>query len=138
MIRRPPRANRTDTLFPYTTLFRSGIEGLESHAILTEPFVLVFPASYTGPSAPLEALAAMPFVRYSLRSAIGRQIEGQLNRLRLNVPLDAEFDTPSSQLSAVGDGLGWSLSTPPCLLPEVRQLYRLRVEHGNASGRERG
>src|SRR3546814_11714292 len=23
MIRRPPRSNRTDTLFPYTTLFRS-------------------------------------------------------------------------------------------------------------------
>src|SRR3546814_20796913 len=26
MIRRPPRSNRTDTLFPYTTLFRSQIE----------------------------------------------------------------------------------------------------------------
>src|SRR3546814_17000756 len=26
MIRRPPRATRTDTLFPYTTLFRSGLE----------------------------------------------------------------------------------------------------------------
>src|SRR3546814_11863737 len=25
MIRGPPRATRTDTLFPYTTLFRSGI-----------------------------------------------------------------------------------------------------------------
>src|SRR3546814_4274434 len=25
MIRRPPRATRTDTLFPYTTLFRSGL-----------------------------------------------------------------------------------------------------------------
>src|SRR3546814_19327829 len=24
MIRRPPRSKRTDTLFPYTTLFRSG------------------------------------------------------------------------------------------------------------------
>src|SRR3546814_17710281 len=24
MIRRPPRSTRTDTLFPYTTLFRSG------------------------------------------------------------------------------------------------------------------
>src|SRR3546814_2072318 len=24
MVRRPPRPNRTDTLFPYTTLFRSG------------------------------------------------------------------------------------------------------------------
>src|SRR3546814_14630484 len=29
MIRRPPRSTRTDTLFPYTTLFRSGelVEG---------------------------------------------------------------------------------------------------------------
>src|SRR3546814_5258794 len=30
MIRRPPRSTRTDTLFPYTTLFRSGRE--EGHA----------------------------------------------------------------------------------------------------------
>src|SRR3546814_20816219 len=28
MIRRPPRSTRTDTLFPYTTLFRSRIAGL--------------------------------------------------------------------------------------------------------------
>src|SRR3546814_9511295 len=27
MIRRPPRSTRTDTLFPYTTLFRSGLQG---------------------------------------------------------------------------------------------------------------
>src|SRR3546814_8649635 len=27
MIRRPPRSTRTDTLFPYTTLFRSGPGG---------------------------------------------------------------------------------------------------------------
>src|SRR3546814_12977666 len=26
MIRRPPRSKRTDTLFPYTTLFRSGAD----------------------------------------------------------------------------------------------------------------
>src|SRR3546814_16731469 len=26
MIRRPPRSTRTDTLFPYTTLFRSGFQ----------------------------------------------------------------------------------------------------------------
>src|SRR3546814_17112274 len=29
MIRRPPRSTRTDTLFPYTTLFRSGGSGRE-------------------------------------------------------------------------------------------------------------
>src|SRR3546814_2979706 len=36
MIRRPPRSTRTDTLFPYTTLFRSGLRnhGLgELHAL---------------------------------------------------------------------------------------------------------
>src|SRR3546814_7581521 len=34
MIRRPPRSTRTDTLFPYTTLFRSvGLEAL-AHELL--------------------------------------------------------------------------------------------------------
>src|SRR3546814_6049382 len=31
MIRRPPRSTRTDTLFPYTTLFRSRIHGGTGH-----------------------------------------------------------------------------------------------------------
>src|SRR3546814_15024314 len=31
MIRRPPRSTRTDTFFPYTTLFRS--EQLDRHAV---------------------------------------------------------------------------------------------------------
>src|SRR3546814_15965309 len=33
MIRRPPRSTRTDTLFPYTTLFRSAIAGAHEDAI---------------------------------------------------------------------------------------------------------
>src|SRR3546814_4501630 len=32
MIRRPPKSTRTDTLFPYTTLFRSGRIGVERGA----------------------------------------------------------------------------------------------------------
>src|SRR3546814_15359183 len=37
MIRRPPRSTRTDTLFPYTTLFRSPAadEGTESEIVVT-------------------------------------------------------------------------------------------------------
>src|SRR3546814_2576202 len=31
MIRRPPRSTRTDTLFPYTTLFRSALELAGDH-----------------------------------------------------------------------------------------------------------
>src|SRR3546814_3339838 len=33
MIRRPPRSTRTDTLFPYTTLFRSRVEEEEDSTI---------------------------------------------------------------------------------------------------------
>src|SRR3546814_3001760 len=31
MLRRPPKSTRTDTLFPYTTLFRSHVLGLRDH-----------------------------------------------------------------------------------------------------------
>src|SRR3546814_14854690 len=35
MIRRPPRSTRTDTLFPYTTLFRSQLTGDDAREGLT-------------------------------------------------------------------------------------------------------
>src|SRR3546814_18020190 len=34
MIRRPPRSTRTDTLFPYTTLFRSGDQALHDTGVV--------------------------------------------------------------------------------------------------------
>src|SRR3546814_17346774 len=37
MIRRPPRSTRTDTLFPYTTLFRSGRHTLIAGLLLLGP-----------------------------------------------------------------------------------------------------
>src|SRR3546814_5866622 len=45
MIRRPPRSTRTDTLFPYTTLFRSGatkIRPRSAHARRYSPFSVTF------------------------------------------------------------------------------------------------
>src|SRR3546814_11222508 len=33
MIRRPPRSTRTDTLFPYTTLFRSNAESADENPV---------------------------------------------------------------------------------------------------------
>src|SRR3546814_11437862 len=37
MIRRPPRSTRTDTLFPYTTLFRSLCHWWHKHGIAYRP-----------------------------------------------------------------------------------------------------
>src|SRR3546814_10343953 len=50
MIRRPPRSTRTDTLFPYTTLFRSPLR-----LVILDGFLALVPS---GPSDALEALAA--------------------------------------------------------------------------------
>src|SRR3546814_18779876 len=46
MIRRPPRSTRTDTLFPYTTLFRSYydsrvLENIKQHEIAVRSAVLM-------------------------------------------------------------------------------------------------
>src|SRR3546814_9050395 len=42
MIRRPPRSTLTDTLFPYTTLFRSKVAKVRGRGILRDPEVRVF------------------------------------------------------------------------------------------------
>src|SRR3546814_3298409 len=41
MIRRPPRSTRTDTLFPYTTLFRSARQRDRARRIVDPPIVSV-------------------------------------------------------------------------------------------------
>src|SRR3546814_4423005 len=52
MIRRPPRSTRTDTLFPYTTLFRSfhdaanSIATVVSTGVLKPQFAVVFAAFF--------------------------------------------------------------------------------------------
>src|SRR3546814_18361528 len=42
MIRRPPRSTRTDTLFPYTTLFRSYLDAFGLDAVATEVLHVAF------------------------------------------------------------------------------------------------
>src|SRR3546814_7893107 len=49
MIRRPPRSTRTDTLFPYTTLFRSGAT--------PTPTTRCAPRCLTTPSSPARTRA---------------------------------------------------------------------------------
>src|SRR3546814_11843576 len=51
MIRRPPRSTRTDTLFPYTTLFRSTLHGKEA--------ALVFMSGYIANQTSLATLARL-------------------------------------------------------------------------------
>src|SRR3546814_10366936 len=43
MIRRPPRSTRTDTLFPYTTLFRSALRNRPARREVDRRFVYIDP-----------------------------------------------------------------------------------------------
>src|SRR3546814_10486555 len=48
MITRPPRSTRTDTLFPYTTLFRSTIGLAKALSLRLDLPSLVVPTTYAG------------------------------------------------------------------------------------------
>src|SRR3546814_20980243 len=71
MIRRPPRSTRTDTLFPYTTLFRS--EGGHTHRVVVALDTRLVPfiesEAYVAPSA-ADAKNGRPFVLPSWQDPI--------------------------------------------------------------------
>src|SRR3546814_507676 len=64
MIRRPPRSTRTDTLFPYTTLFRS--HGSKPSCTHVLPLVKVIGRSF---------LAMLLFEKYGQHQPLNRQAE---------------------------------------------------------------
>src|SRR3546814_5744334 len=80
MIRRPPRSTRTDTLFPYTTLFRSGTS--RGRAATAARHVRRLPACPAAPSAGIDAgrraREGGPQARHVRRAeAVGRAAEGR-------------------------------------------------------------
>lgn len=99
-----------------TTSVLEDIKDLERHQIFSEPYVLIFPKTYKGPTDLTEISRDFTLVRTSLRTAMGRRIQSQLNRLGLKFPETIEFDSPSAPAKAVAAGLGWSITTPLCLL----------------------
>src|SRR3546814_6787353 len=73
MIRRPPRSTRTDTLFPYTTLFRSlaavqGVEAPGSLADLVVSFMDLKPAEKQEVLETVELVPRLDKVLEHLRS----------------------------------------------------------------------
>src|SRR3546814_3706362 len=61
MIRRPPRSTRTDTLFPYTTLFRSNYHRLKGEGQRTK--VIAREIAYHGTSLGALSATGIPALR---------------------------------------------------------------------------
>src|SRR3546814_15459822 len=83
MLRRPPRSTRTDTLFPYTTLFRSLAQDFMAQlAALHRIDVAASPVEGMGPVEPAEAYIRRRVA--SLRAANGGQAWAPLIHLSLD------------------------------------------------------
>lgn len=85
---------------------------MEVHPLMSDPFVLAVPKGWLRDGDPLDQLLSFPFIRYSSRQMMGRQIEAHLSRLRINLPNRFEFDSYHAILAMVAAGEGWAITTP--------------------------
>src|SRR3546814_5798154 len=88
MIRRPPRSTRTDTLFPYTTLFRS----VEGRGRRPDRFFEVFLQDFAGSSE--QIVAAMSSKAASQR---GQRDDGSFTECPMSKILRSEEHTSELQ-----------------------------------------
>ena len=93
------------------------VPGLERWPLFEEPYLLVCNKDIPCPDT-REALRSIctqhPFVRFTLRSRSGTEIERYLRRLRIDVPMGQEYDLPIGLLAGCLNG-GVAISTPLCL-----------------------
>src|SRR3546814_17950492 len=114
MIRRPPRSTRTDTLFPYTTLFRSPRRRQEGQALMSKE------------KAPRR-------VADNEALAVGTQIRGSAQKLNLVATL--------IRGRKVEDALNILAFSKTAMAVDVRKVLASAIanaEIGRASCRERG
>jgi DNA-binding transcriptional LysR family regulator len=96
-------------------------DDLARHEIYREPMIVACPPDplHEGEEgfARLERLVrSLPFIRYSPVSPLARQIETHLRRLGIVPGRDLEFNESETILEMVVHGLGWTITTPLCLL----------------------
>jgi molybdate transport repressor ModE-like protein len=85
----------------------------------TEPFLIVIPKEKREAFEKLdlqELSQEMPFIRFSARSHFGGIIERHLRRRNVSVPHYLEIDTADAVMAMVASGLGWTITSPLCVL----------------------
>src|SRR3546814_10296626 len=137
IIRRPPRPTRTNTLFPYTTLFRSRFSGqrfewliagklyvavlynaprtgnLRAEPLVTEEISLLGPvgdpASIGNGPVPASRLAKIPLILPSRPRGLRLVVDTLLGELAIQPRVELEVDAMPSTLSLVEAGEGYTL-----------------------------
>lgn len=98
-------------------------EGLIEYPLLRDPFIVIIPPSYNGPVEDLtRSKNALPLLRYSRDQTIGKLIEMQLTRSKINLPNRFELECNQSIIGLVAGGSGWTITT-------AASYYRARRFH---------
>lgn len=89
---------------------------MEVHPLLCEGFVVAAPKGAVAATGDVLAqLSALPFVQYTQRHHMGRQIAEHLGRQNLTLAHRFELDSYHAILALVGQGAGWTILTPLAL-----------------------
>ncbi|MEM9343666.1 MAG: LysR family transcriptional regulator [Pseudomonadota bacterium] len=100
--------------------------GMEVHPLMEEPFVAVAPKGLVKGDA-REVLSATPFIRYTSRHLMGRQIADHLATEGLTVRSRYELDSYHAILAMISEGAGWAILTPLGVLRAERFLGQVDV-----------
>ncbi len=101
---------------------------VELHPVFEESFIFVFPKNFREPLDQIGVPSLLPFIRFSLLTGMGQQIERQITRMKLKLPQMVEVESAHQQLALVAAGLGWTITTPVCLAAVNELLPHLRAE----------
>ena len=105
--------------------------------ILREPLFIVAPKGMaTGKGSVAELGERLPLVRYSPHAFLGRQVAAYLQQRDVALTREYELDTSDAVLAMVKAGLGWTITTPLCVLKTQQTLkdYKfLPLESAGAS-----
>lgn len=115
-------------------------DDLERHELLREPLIIVLPKNEdaSGASLSLERLVHEGvFIRYSPISPLAQQIETSLTRLGLRPERKMEFNASEAIMEAVRHGLGWTITTPLCLVQTQIRLCEFAIQRFPVDGADR-
>lgn len=91
--------------------------------ILREPLFIVAPKGMaTGKGGIAELGERLPLVRYGPEAFIGRQVAEYLRQRDVVLTREYELDTSDAVLAMVKAGLGWTITTPLCVLKTQQTL----------------
>src|SRR3546814_10499556 len=145
MIRRPPRSTRTDTLFPYTTLFRSdalsdvqALIGMARLARAAQPKLWDYALTLRNKrsaAAHIDVAAQIPLLHVSGRFPASRRHAALVLPIARHPQIDSRiiaFDLaqdPEQLLALDADAIADRLYTPAADLPEGEQRIALKEIH---------